>query len=122
MTASVPTSVLLVGAHGYGVSHLRTLERLGSRVRLIGVVDPRGGPPRAITPEGSSSALVTPDGKAVLAPVNGLPALYPIDSGRPRRALVDAPVPSSGRPHVVRPQPWTQFLFPFSGLRLTVFD
>lgn len=38
------TSVLLVGAHGYGVRHLENLERLGDRVELVGVVDPQGPP------------------------------------------------------------------------------
>ncbi|MGW8482064.1 DUF6807 family protein [Microbacterium sp. NPDC055903] len=38
------TTVLLVGAHGYGAVHLRNLERLGDRVQLIGLADPKGGP------------------------------------------------------------------------------
>ncbi|HWV50751.1 MAG TPA: Gfo/Idh/MocA family oxidoreductase, partial [Microbacterium sp.] len=38
------TTVLLVGAHGYGHVHLRNLERLGDRVDLIGLADPKGGP------------------------------------------------------------------------------
>lgn len=38
------TTVLLVGAHGYGSVHLRNLERLGDRVELVGLVDPKGGP------------------------------------------------------------------------------
>ncbi|GAB3601610.1 DUF6807 family protein [Microbacterium tumbae] len=38
------TTVLLVGAHGYGAVHLRNLERLGDRVELIGLADPKGGP------------------------------------------------------------------------------
>jgi predicted dehydrogenase len=36
--------VLLVGARGYGASHLRTLERLSDRARLIAVADPSGPP------------------------------------------------------------------------------
>ncbi|MFB7251239.1 DUF6807 family protein [Microbacterium sp. NPDC056234] len=38
------TTVFLVGAHGYGHVHLRNLERLGDRVDLIGLADPKGGP------------------------------------------------------------------------------
>ena len=38
------TTVFLVGAHGYGHVHLRNLERLGDRVELIGLADPKGGP------------------------------------------------------------------------------
>jgi len=34
------TTVLLVGARGYGASHRRNLERLGDRVQLLGLVDP----------------------------------------------------------------------------------
>jgi len=37
-------SVLLVGARGFGVVHLRNLERLRDRVRLIGLADPHGAP------------------------------------------------------------------------------
>lgn len=36
--------VLLVGARGYGASHLRNLERLSDRARLIAVADPAGPP------------------------------------------------------------------------------
>lgn len=36
--------VLLVGARGFGASHLRTLERLSDRARLIAVADPAGAP------------------------------------------------------------------------------
>lgn len=36
--------VLLVGARGFGTVHRQNLARLGSRVRLIGVVDPQGAP------------------------------------------------------------------------------
>ncbi len=36
--------VLLVGTRGYGAVHLRALERLGDRVRLVAVADPAGGP------------------------------------------------------------------------------
>lgn len=42
--ATAPTTVLLVGAHGYGSVHLRNLARIGSRVELIGLVDPQGAP------------------------------------------------------------------------------
>lgn len=37
-------TVLLVGARGFGAVHLRNLERLGDRVELIGVADPKGAP------------------------------------------------------------------------------
>lgn len=36
--------VLLVGARGFGASHLRTLARLSHRTRLIAVADPAGAP------------------------------------------------------------------------------
>jgi len=36
--------ILLVGARGYGASHLRTLERLSDRARLVAVADPAGAP------------------------------------------------------------------------------
>lgn len=38
------TTVVLVGAHGFGSVHLQNLERLGSRVHLVGLVDPKGAP------------------------------------------------------------------------------
>ncbi|MFC4140141.1 MULTISPECIES: DUF6807 family protein [unclassified Microbacterium] len=40
---TTPT-VLLVGARGFGAVHLRNLDRLQDRVRLIGLVDPAGAP------------------------------------------------------------------------------
>lgn len=40
---TIPT-VLLVGARGFGAVHLRNLDRLQDRVRLIGLVDPAGAP------------------------------------------------------------------------------
>ena len=36
--------VLLVGTRGFGAVHLRNLERLADRARLIAVADPAGGP------------------------------------------------------------------------------
>jgi predicted dehydrogenase len=36
--------VLLVGTRGFGAVHLRNLERLSDRARLIAVADPAGGP------------------------------------------------------------------------------
>lgn len=38
------TDVLLVGARGFGAVHLRHLEHLGDRIRLIGLCDPSGPP------------------------------------------------------------------------------
>ncbi|WP_243232841.1 DUF6807 family protein [Microbacterium sp. CIAB417] len=57
------TTVLLVGAHGYGHVHLRNLERLGDRVELIGLVDPKGGPAEGF----GSDAASWPDLDAALA-------------------------------------------------------
>ncbi|WP_311244787.1 Gfo/Idh/MocA family oxidoreductase [Microbacterium sp. WCS2018Hpa-23] len=36
--------VLLVGARGFGASHLRNLERLSDRARLVAIADPAGPP------------------------------------------------------------------------------
>jgi predicted dehydrogenase len=36
--------VLLVGTRGYGATHLRNLERLSDRARLVAVADPAGAP------------------------------------------------------------------------------
>lgn len=80
------TTVLLVGAHGYGSVHLRNLERLGDRVELVGLVDPKGGPTDGFgsaTPSWQSldAALATgihPDIVIVATPTNthfGLAAL-----------------------------------------------
>lgn len=41
---AMATDVLLVGAHGFGADHLRNLERLGDRVRVVALADPNGGP------------------------------------------------------------------------------
>ncbi|HZU94066.1 MAG TPA: Gfo/Idh/MocA family oxidoreductase, partial [Microbacterium sp.] len=38
------SDVLLVGTRGFGAVHLRNLERLADRARLIAVADPAGGP------------------------------------------------------------------------------
>ncbi|WP_102194648.1 DUF6807 family protein [Microbacterium aurantiacum] len=38
------TDVLLVGARGFGAVHLRNLERLGDRVRVVALADPSGAP------------------------------------------------------------------------------
>ena len=38
------TDVLLVGAQGFGAVHRENLERLGSRVRLVALADPKGAP------------------------------------------------------------------------------
>lgn len=38
------TTVLLVGARGFGAVHRRNLERLQDRAQLIGLVDPAGAP------------------------------------------------------------------------------
>ena len=51
------------------------------------VVDPAGGRPRPITPEGVTGTLVSPDGKFLLAvDANQNRALYPVEGGEPRPA------------------------------------
>jgi eukaryotic-like serine/threonine-protein kinase len=49
------------------------------------VIDPTGGKPRPITPEGITGTLVSPDGKFLLAiDANQNRALYPVEDGEPR--------------------------------------
>jgi len=49
------------------------------------ILDPAGGKPRPITPEGVTGALVSPDGKYLLAvDANQNRALYPVEGGDPR--------------------------------------
>lgn len=43
-TSLKTTTILLVGAHGFGAVHLRNLERLGPRVELVALADPKGPP------------------------------------------------------------------------------
>ncbi len=72
------TTVLLVGAHGYGTVHLRNLERLGDRVELIGLADPKGGPsdgygagtPTWPTLDAALDAGIRPDVVIVATPTN----------------------------------------------------
>lgn len=72
------TTVLLVGAHGFGAVHLRNLERLGSRVQLVALADPKGGPEEGFGSEVPSwptldSALesgIRPDIVIVATPTN----------------------------------------------------
>ncbi len=61
----------------------------GRRLRNY-VVDLRGGSPRPITPEGSAAGLITPDGRWLLTARDGLPTLFPIDSGEPRSFVTPA--------------------------------
>lgn len=57
------TTIALVGVHGYGTVHLDNLRRLGDRVRLAAVADPRPPAPGTL-PEGTH---VFPDLAALLA-------------------------------------------------------
>ena len=59
------------------------------------VQDPGGGPPRAVTPEGTRDGRLSPDGKLILARgIGGKYFLYPVDGGEPRGVpwLTDADV------------------------------
>ncbi|MDQ5846226.1 MAG: hypothetical protein M3539_13130, partial [Acidobacteriota bacterium] len=79
--------------YGYGASWLPD----GKGIVFIGkepghfqrsyVQNVDGGPPRAVTPDGISGSLVSPDGKLVLAQdstVRKVPSIYPLDGGDPR--------------------------------------
>ena len=75
---SMRTDVLLVGAHGFGAIHLRNLERLGTRVRLIALADPKGPPargfgsdaPRWPSLDAALEAGIRPDVVIVATPTN----------------------------------------------------
>ncbi len=54
----------------------------GRKVRSY-VVGLNGQPLRPVTPEGSIGCLISPDTRWLLAGVNGLPTLFPIDGGEP---------------------------------------
>lgn len=43
-TTATTTTVALVGTHGYGATHLENLARLGDRVQVIALIDPKGAP------------------------------------------------------------------------------
>lgn len=54
----------------------------GRAVRCY-VQDVSGGPPRAVTPEGTGAGLISPDGKLVLATGRQAWQLYPVEGGAP---------------------------------------
>lgn len=82
--------------YGYGASWLpdgKSIvfigKELGHSSRTY-VQNVDGGAPRAVTPEGVSGSLVSPDGKLVLAQdstVRKAPSIYPLDGGDPRPIL-----------------------------------
>ncbi len=63
-----PTTIALVGVHGYGAVHLDNLRRLGDRVRLVAAADPRE-PDAGTLP---SHTRVFPDLAALLAATDGI--------------------------------------------------
>jgi Tol biopolymer transport system component len=63
----------------------------GTGVRCY-VQDIAAGKPRPVTPEGTSQALVSPDGRQILVKASGgALALYPADGGEPRPVVGAAP-------------------------------
>ncbi|MDQ0642833.1 DUF6807 family protein [Microbacterium murale] len=77
-TPRATAAVLLVGAHGFGAVHLRNLERLGSRIQLVALADPKGGPaegfgsnvPSWPTLDAALDSGVRPDIVIVATPTN----------------------------------------------------
>ena len=63
-----PTTIALVGVHGYGAVHLDNLRRLGDRVRLVAAADPRE-PDAGTLP---SHTRVFPDLASLLAATAGI--------------------------------------------------
>jgi Tol biopolymer transport system component len=119
--ANVPTSPPQLVLYPTGAGEPRKLERGGlvsyesarffadgSRIVFCGheegkgvrcyVQDIAGGKPRPVTPEGTSDAFVSPDGRQILVKASGHPlVLYPVDGGEAR------PVPgATGGDSVIR--------------------
>ncbi|WP_256728689.1 DUF6807 family protein [Microbacterium oleivorans] len=63
-----PTTIALVGVHGYGAVHLDNLRRLGDRVRLVAAADPRE-PDTGTLP---SHTRVFPDLASLLTATDGI--------------------------------------------------